>query len=350
MSQTSIEWTDYTFNPWWGCTKVSAGCKNCYAEKIAHRYTGPKWGDQEPRREASAVTWNLPHVWNSKAEKAQRTFNVFCGSMCDVFEMNPDPTVTSGQYELFKLIHQTPFLNWQLLTKRPESILELMPGGIQNPLLVQSIGNWYRNPPRNVWYGTSVEDEATARRRLPYLLNVPAHLRFVSVEPLLESVSLSKWFACPICPMRFRENGLGMGCPACDFTGKAIHWVIIGGESGPGCRPCNLQHIRDLVGECLAYEIPVFVKQLGAKPIDVEYGICGSKFAQLDYQMQDAKGGNAAEWGELVPALRMFPNDPRPRMWQQLREQEQSRCLSVFKRPDSTRADVERLAKKGVHS
>ena len=190
---TAIQWTDHTFNPWWGCVKVSPGCQNCYAETLAHRY-GTAWGVEGERRQMADSTWAEPVKWNKAASAAGRRARVFCSSMADVFEANAQ--VESARARLWSLIESTPALDWLLLTKRPGNITGMVPAA------------WLQEPRPNVWYGTSVENQKTAERRLPHLLGVPAAVRFLSCEPLLEPVSLAAWL-------------------------HGVQWVITGGESGP---------------------------------------------------------------------------------------------------------------------
>src|SRR5579863_1074490 len=170
MENSQIEWTTHTFNPWWGCMKVSEGCKNCYAESLDNRYhhADPHWGPNSPRKEMSDKHWMQPFLWDQKAWKAGIKAKVFCASMADVFEVSTDPVVVNGRKRLFNIIDNTPNLIWQLLTKRPENILNCVPV------------HWREAFPENVWMGTSVENQEAANERIPHLLNVPAKVRFLS--------------------------------------------------------------------------------------------------------------------------------------------------------------------------
>jgi protein gp37 len=339
---TKIEWCHSTFNPWRGCTRVSKGCVNCYAETLAHR--NPKvlgvWGPQGTRVVASEHAWKEPVRWNKAAAAAGERHRVFCASLADVFEAWEGPMedsrgvqwylradgswTTSDHYpdtiplsaehvraRLFDLIEKTPHLDWLLLTKRPENVAGAVPE------------TWRGGFPPNVWIGTSVEDQETADRRIPELLRIPAAVRFLSCEPLLGPVNLGGSF----------RWGVPVPCTELDRNDGRIHWVIVGGESGPGARPCNVAWLRGLVGQCKAAGCPVFVKQLGQRPydtaaadrlpcaqktfaIDSEQGMAEAAEALGEYMdrvvsltLRDRKGGNPAEWPEDL-RVREFPEVP----------------------------------------
>lgn len=234
MAQNSkIEWTDHTFNPWWGCTRVSAGCDHCYAASIAKRFKSAiLWGPSSARKEASNLYWGFPYRWDQNAEAAGRRDRVFCGSMCDVFEDRLD--MVSARARLLNLIHNTPNLDWLLLTKRPQNI---------NKLWDQAATEWGEPgtlalPLPNVWLGATVENQAAADTRIPELLGCPARVRFLSCEPLLGPIKLD--------------------LPA------GINWVIAGGESGPGARPTHPDWVRGLRDQCRAAGVPFFFKSWGS--------------------------------------------------------------------------------------
>src|SRR3954447_11613302 len=210
MKDSRISWTDHTYNPWIGCTKVSPGCERCYAERQAPRH-GVEWGPHGERRRAAPSTLRQPFDWSRQAAKARRPAFVFCASLADVFDNKADP---AWRAELFETIRGTPWLVWLLLTKRPQNIRAMLP---------PDWGEGYSN----VWLGVSVENQEEAERRVPVLLEVPARLRFVSAEPLLEEVTLAPW--------------LGRG---------RLEWVICGAESGPGRRPFQRDWARRLRDEC----------------------------------------------------------------------------------------------------
>ena len=156
MAENSgIEWTTHTFNPWIGCTKVSAACDNCYAEAWDHRFGGERWGPRAPRTRTK--TWGNPVKWNRQAEGAAERPRIFCASLADVFD-NHRSIQDTWRRELWALIDQTPNLDWLLLTKRPQNIVKLAPE------------RWFTGGiPRNVWLGTTVENQEEAKADLMYL-------------------------------------------------------------------------------------------------------------------------------------------------------------------------------------
>ena len=194
-----IEWTHHTFNPWWGCVKVSTACKHCYAESFSNRFhKGKYWGARSERRLFGDKHWSDPLGWNDEAEKEGVRRRVFCASMADWAEDRSD--LDESRLQLYALIEQTPWLDWLLLTKRIEH--------------VSSVSPWGNHWPDNVWLGTTVENQKYAELRVPELIKHPAAVKFLSCEPLLGAVDLSAWV-------------------------EAIDWVIAGGESGPKSRPMN---------------------------------------------------------------------------------------------------------------
>lgn len=221
--QSAIEWTDHTFNPWWGCTKVSAGCTHCYAETLSTRYGHTIWGPHAERRLFGDKHWQEPLKWNRAASQARMPARVFCASMADVFEDNR--SLDAEREKLWSLISETPWLRWQLLTKRPEDVLRMVPWGNQ----------W----PTNVWIGTSAEDQAAADHRIPYLQEIPATIRFLSCEPLIGPIK--------------------------DIDLRGIHWLIAGGESGNKHRPIEVEWLRYLRDSCQEKRIAFFFKQWGGR-------------------------------------------------------------------------------------
>jgi protein gp37 len=260
MSDNSkIEWTTHTFNPWWGCSRVSPGCVHCYADDQAKRYGHQVWRRHGPRRMLSEQNWARPLKWNRDAERDGKPAKVFCASMADVFEDHPD--VREPRKRLWGIVEATPWLTWQLLTKRPENVTSMVPWG----------GSW----PRNVWVGASTETQRWANARIPHLLKIPATVLFLSAEPLLGPINLigqggnlvgagiyalpdpPEWDGGdPVC----QDHGMGHCSQGCRF----VDWVIIGGESGPKARPMELVWARSLARQCEAAQVPVFCKQLGA--------------------------------------------------------------------------------------
>lgn len=277
--ETGIAWTDHTFNPWWGCVKVSPGCAHCYAEAWDARWKGGHWGKDAPRRFFGASHWREPLTWNAAAQLTGKRARVFCGSMCDVFEDRPD--LEGPRADLFSVIRQTPWLDWQLLTKRPGNVLPLLPAGVVLP--------W-----PNVWIGTTVEDEIRAAERIPSLLEVPAVVRFLSVEPLLERVNLRAVSLTGVARLdALRGHVAG--------PERHVDWVIVGGESnqpGAPARPCALEWIEDIVGQCRAARVPVFVKQLGDRVVSEERTAPLSVMGGLrqDYAGHFAPNGEVWAW------------------------------------------------------
>jgi protein gp37 len=289
-ANSKIEWCDATFNIAWGCIKVGPGCEHCYAETLAKRYGHDVWGPAKttPRRTFGPRHWAEPLKWNRDAEKEGVRRRVFCSSMADVFEDHP--TITEEREKLWPLIRATPWLDWLLLTKRPERIQQSLPA------------DWPFNGYPNVWLGTSIEN-ADYLHRLPHLLDVPAPVHFVSAEPLLGPL--------PIGAKLRHYGGLGK-----------LDWVIVGGESGPRAREFHLGWALDLIVESLAFDFKVFVKQLGRRPIvendDHSEDWPGASVPLADtyepqYQGEDAplrlndsKGGDWSEWPEYLK-VRSYP-------------------------------------------
>jgi protein gp37 len=220
---SKIEWTHHTFNPWWGCTKVSEACKNCYAEAWSKRVGQKVWGPKAERRFFGERHWLEPCKWDIDARTAQGRQRVFIASMADVFEDRRE--LDPWRHKLWKLIQATPNLDWLLLTKRPE--------------LVANLVQWNVGWPPNVWIGTTVENQESADVRLPHLSKLPVAVRFISAEPLIGPLNIRPWL------------------------GTTIDWVITGGESGPRARPTNPSWFRDLLGQCMAASVPFHFKQWG---------------------------------------------------------------------------------------
>jgi protein gp37 len=237
MAQNSaIEWTDHTANFWWGCFKVSDGCKNCYAETLSNRYGKSIWGPPKTTgRELKKGIWKELPKWNEQARESGQRRRVFVQSMADFFEDHPQ--VTEWRWNAICLMEQCKSLDFQVLTKRPENILSMVPV------------SWQRNDwPSNVWIGTSVENQETADQRIPELLKIPAKVRFLSCEPLLGPIDFYK-----------------VTSPASRETLRGIQWVIVGGESGPHARPMHPAWARSIRDQCQAAGVPFFMKQMDKK-------------------------------------------------------------------------------------
>lgn len=313
-ANSGIQWTTHTFNPWEGCQRVSPGCEHCYAENRNHRFAGDDqskvlWGPNAPRRRTSAANWRKPLNWNQAAAVAGERHRVFCASLADVFEQRFE--LEEMRLELFELIRKTPSLDWLLLTKRPQNVRRMISDAIDRtattPWDTQHVGTWLQDwvdgrPPHNVWIGATVEDQVRADARIPILLNIPARVRFLSCEPLLERVNLN------LRPMSRLISPRGM-----KTTG--IDWVIIGGESGPNARQFNVEWAEDLIAQCRRSMVAPFVKQLGRKPVGLASVGCDACDLGLKVKhgpdcpgsvLRDPSGGDWGEWHEAV-RIREFP-------------------------------------------
>lgn len=267
MSENSkIEWTDHTFNPWIGCTKISPGCDNCYAatQDKFRKWTPAGWGGE--RRRTSESNWRKPLQWHANAAefmaKHGRRQRVFCASLADVFDNQvPD----QWRRDLFQLIAATPDLDWLLLTKRIGNAHRMLPPD----WVAAPPGREIPRMPDNVWIGATITSQAEADRDIQKLLDVPARVRFLSMEPLLGPVDLERiqW------PEKHKVDVLRGG--AWDLPGwihdgfvnhsdmNTVDWVIAGGESGPGARPMHPEWARSLRDQCAAAGVPFLFKQWG---------------------------------------------------------------------------------------
>lgn len=353
---TKIEWCDEVWNPVTGCTPVSAGCQHCFAKAFAKRF----WKG----RPFSDVQCHEDQL--DQPMKRRKPTTYFVNSMSDLFHPAVPFYFVDRVFATMALCRQHTFM---VLTKRPERMTrysESLAGsacshrdavnerygfdaGLQ---FEQALCGASEYPLPNVAYGTSVENQPTADARIPHLLRCPAALRFVSAEPLLGAVSLERWLGYYVCqwclderaPHHFdgfdilicNECGAEMGadgcpkhgdsdcrprCPMCgqddtfpwegydpDESHPQIHSIIMGGESGPGARPCNVEHIRSLVEQCKAAGVKCFLKQLGAKPVhngkptgEFRTGPNGKRQLEMTYdvlKLKHPKGGDPAEWPE----------------------------------------------------
>jgi len=247
MSETSIEWADYSFNPWYGCQKVGPGCDHCYAEGWAKRSGLVKWGPGETRRRSSAANWTKPLQWDTKAGRLGIRYRVFCASLADVF----DNAVPQGwRTDLWRLTRETPNLDWLLVTKRIGNVTNMLPA------------DWGAGYP-NACLLATVTDQQEADRDVPQLLAVPAAVRGLSMEPLLGPVDLSRWL--DICQY---EEGGEWGRRNIGHLRDMLDWTIVGGESGHQARPMHPQWTRLLRDQCTSAGVPFFFKQWGGwKPL-----------------------------------------------------------------------------------
>lgn len=344
-----IAWCDETWNPIRGCSRVSEGCRFCYAERVAARFNnvGEPYeglarreyhqGAYEPRwtGEVKFVKEKLeePLRW-------RRPRRIFVNSMSDLFhEKVPDAWIDRIM-AVMALAHWHTF---QVLTKRPERMRSYFNDGhgiakdrdraisVLHSLRQHTYPQFsyadenaaidrLHDGLENLWLGTSVEDQKSADARTSHLIATPAAVRFLSVEPLLERVELNFWTTCTRCKgsMSIEVPGGGSPCPRCirhQGVEPAVDWVIVGGESGPGARPCNLEWVRGIVEQCKTAAVPVFVKQFGALPF-IRYPIPQDAPAWFaDYpkprgllNLKDKKGGDMAEWPEDL-RIREFPKE-----------------------------------------
>ncbi|RWC37611.1 MAG: phage Gp37/Gp68 family protein [Mesorhizobium sp.] len=265
-TNSTIEWTDHTFNPWTGCTNISPGCDNCYAEAWSKRSGQVKWGNS-PRKRTTEAYWKAPHHWQQKAAQFaalhRRRQRVFCASLADVFDNQAQP---SWRADLFKIIRETPSLDWQLLTKRPQNIRKMLPP------------DWGSHGYPNVWLGFTAEDQTRFEQRKRFIEDIPAPVWFVSYEPAIG-------------PLRISSDD------------PKPHWLICGGESGPSARPMDAHWARDIVSDCKRIGVATFFKQWGAlgnNPLVREQGLSPSFVKEIDVF---GKGGGLLD-GQLV---REFP-------------------------------------------
>jgi protein gp37 len=239
MAETTIEWTHrriprpfgrslcvpgYTFNIVWGCVKVSEECRDCYAETIASHYGFDVWGPTKGRRTFGEAYWARPLTWNRQAERQGYRRLVFCSSMADTYEDHP--VTAMERQKLWPLIEATPWLQWLLLTKRPQNILEF--------------SAWRDQWPSNVSVGTSIGTSKHLEERLSHLVLVPVDIHLVSCEPLLEALDLSPWL-------------------------PKLQWIIVGGESGKRARPMHPDWARVLRDQCQEASVAYYFKQWGGR-------------------------------------------------------------------------------------
>jgi len=233
---SKIAWTDHTFNPWIGCQKVSAGCKECYARKLATRYHWVnEWGKDYHR--TNEANWKKPIKWAKQAVKDGVIRRIFCASLADVFDAN---VPYQWRWDLFELILETERiggLEWLLLTKRPENISKMFED-------MQCV--------TNVRLGITAENQEMANKRIPMLLDFWTGKNFISIEPMLEKINLSiTWFTATVGDGPESIHGLD--------------WVICGSESGTNARPFDIDWARSVRDQCVTAGVPFFLKQM---PVD----------------------------------------------------------------------------------
>lgn len=264
---TKIEWAHHTFNPWIGCTKISPACDHCYAAEWDKRYHGGEhWGASAPRRRTSAANWKQPLRWARQARETGERPRVFCASLADVFD---NEVLAEWRHDLWRVILDTPELDWLLLTKRIGNVYSMAQASMWANGFHSGMNH---SLPANVWLGITVVTQAEADRDIPKLFDVPAAVRFLSCEPLLEEINLTL----PVkgCEGRNALTGDFYGVPAQTVDGNqrlkmtvhakpAVHWVIAGGESGSEARPMHPDWARSLRDQCAAAGVPFFFKQWG---------------------------------------------------------------------------------------
>jgi protein gp37 len=331
---TAIAWTDSTSNAWHGCEKVDALCKHCYAEvstpvRVKRAHGLEVWGGDAARSETKSWERDL-RKWNAAALASGKVHRVFCQSLSDTFEDYHggrvvraagivDGSLDALRSKYLRVIEECTALTFQMLTKRPENVRRMVPSW------------WLTAWPAHVWIGTSVGDQESAEKRIPHLLRVPAAVRFLSVEPQLGPVDLSRympaWFcdACGAFMLGRGDDGCdpdeGEAEPRCSscrssrVRAEGISWCIVGGESGSKARS-----LRD---QCKRAGVACFLKQLGAHPMTTWEDVTGAgwtpgtKFWQRlpgdtlhRLKFADSHGGDEAEWPADLQGCRAFPVTP----------------------------------------
>jgi protein gp37 len=307
MSTASkIEWTDTTWNPVTGCTRVSAGCDHCYAVKQSYRnanipatkarYEGLTTVNARGARHFNG-TIRLQEDRLEEPLRWKKPRRVFVNSMSDLFHEKVPLSFLVKVLAVMALARRHTF---QILTKRPQraaSVLDGLIDGIKDAMseMASDWPNQFAWPLPNVWLGTSVENQETADERIPHLLRCPAAVRFLSCEPLLSSISIPNW---TLDPNRCgdRQCGDSTWDHLCDLGARDIQWVIVGGESGPGARPYHLEWGLSVIEQCRAAGVPVFHKQVGSNP-----------YYQGKPLHVDRKGGQMDQWPEAA-RVREWPH------------------------------------------
>jgi len=268
---TGIEWTDATWNPWYGCHKVSQGCKNCFMFREQKQY-----GRDPNIVQRSKTRFDDPLKWEKEmtatgAPPEGETRRIFTCSWSDFFIEEADP----WRAEAWEIIRKTPHLTYQILTKRPENIGTRLPDGIL---------------PRNVWLGVSAEDQANVDARIPLLLRTSAAVHFVSAEPLLGALDMREYLTCEwfLGPEIERRRGTflpdpNMPKPRAARLRPGLDWVIVGGESGPHARPMHPLWARSLRAQCTQAGVKFFFKQWG------------------EWALKGSVDGSSSDFGVLAP-------------------------------------------------
>lgn len=264
---SGIAWTDHTFNPWIGCTKVGPGCDHCYAEAYDNRFSGgAHWGTKAPRRRTNIQNWNRVRRWNLEAAIAGIRPRVFCASLADVFDNEVPP---GWREDLWKLIDETPYLDWILVTKRVGNVSRMAPDTFF---------------PSNVILLATIVDQPEADRDLNKLVDLKkrgiVRKIGVSYEPALGPVDWSPWL-------------------------RDLDWLIVGGESsqnGAEARMFMLEWAENSIELCRSAGVPIFIKQLGSTPA----AEVGSYFWFAKDHIMDRAAADPSEWPEEL-RVRQFP-------------------------------------------
>jgi protein gp37 len=348
-AMSNIEWTDTTWNPVVGCTPVSSGCLNCYAATMARRCRGMGTGGYRDCDGAEPIvatvngravfTGDLRMKLDHQPLRWRTPRRVFVCSMSDLFH---ESVSTDFIAQVFAVMGLTERHQYQVLTKRPHRMAEILGdptgefwrqvGAIMEDYATNverlSTGElmgfdaWWqgiesRQCLPNVWLGTSVEDQAAAEERIPHLLRCPAAVRFLSCEPLLGPLDLGYWIGGE-CDCGRVESGRHHGACTSKQPRGRIHWVIVGGESGPKARPCDVAWIESIVGQCRAADVACFVKQLGSRPgYTSPSGDAVRRWGEtrivaaddgVRLLLRDRKGGEMSEWPEHL-RVREWPRE-----------------------------------------
>lgn len=255
--KTGIEWTDATWNPIRGCSRVSEGCRNCYAESVANRFKGE--GQPYEGLIAKGGQWNgnikfASHLLDQPL-RWTRPRRIFVNSMSDLFHPNVGFDLVAA---IFAVMHAASHHTYQILTKRPDRMLEYF----NHWKYIIGQPQWMLPP--NIWLGVSVEDQATADERIPLLLEAPANTCWISAEPLLGPLSIENYLStcCDHEDANHEPDTNALICRKCEEA-QYLDWVVVGGESGKSARPMQLDWVRSLRDQCTAAETPFLFKQWG---------------------------------------------------------------------------------------
>lgn len=243
MEDSKISWTDNTFSPWHGCTKVSPGCDNCYAESLNARWGGNNWGKGNPRKMMSDVQWKKPLNWEKNARETGTITKVFCGSMCDVMD---DEAPESQRERLWELIDQTPNLTWQILTKRPHRYVKYLPetGFIHdNVILMATIE-------KQEFYLPRMKALNQGKQQLEMYNDINRRDFALALKPVRTGISYEPALG----PLSIRE-----------YPGLRPDWLIFGGETGNNPRPMETAWAANIKAECERFGVAFWMKQMSAR-------------------------------------------------------------------------------------